>query len=167
MHLDTLRKDLERQLHKLETSNHAGAGHLSHQSATALLRVRLQAVDRLACEVESISVTDPSLATAQTDQLRQLADRLAEDLSYLEERLIVLEVDQVAHDVQLRSNRPREDDERRSYFEVHVSRQGIELCRYQKQDGSARTRVSAVLSQDILCRLGLDLIMAATGATVA
>ena len=160
MHPDTIRESLERQLHDLETSNHAGAGHLSHQVQAVQLRARLQSVDRLACELENVTVAVPRFAAYTTEQLRQFADRLADDLSYLEERLVVLEVDRLANHVQLRSGQPRQEAERRSYFEVYVSRQGIDLSRYQKEPGSERERIPAVLSRDTVCRLCVDLLTA-------
>lgn len=160
MHDHTIRGELERQLQDLATSNHAGAGHLSRQWQAAELRARLKSVDRLACEVERVTVSVPDSATATTERLHQLADRLADQLSYLEERLVVLEIDHLASNVQLRSEQPRQDAERRSYFEVHVSRRGIDLSRYQKAPGEERERVPAVLSRDTVCRLCIDLLLA-------
>jgi hypothetical protein len=125
-----------------------------HARVTATLR----SVDRLACEVDGIDVSTDTLQTASPQQLRALADQLTNQLSYLEEQLTVLEVDAVAHEVQVRSEQPRQARQSAAYFEVSVHRTGIAVRRFQKAAGKARARVPAVLTRDTFCRVCMDLL---------
>ncbi|MGI9457392.1 MAG: hypothetical protein ACR2NU_12585, partial [Aeoliella sp.] len=86
---------LQTQLDEMVGANHCGAGSIVQAVERAELRARFASVDRLACEVELISVTHPRLGSMSVSQLQDIANHLSERLSYLEERLVVLEVDQV------------------------------------------------------------------------
>lgn len=162
MNRESIRQQLEPAIHaqldELVSANHCGAGPLALTAGQTELRIRLTSVDRLACELESLSVTNPGFGRRSTDELNKMADLLADKLSYLEERLIVLEVDDVAADVQMRSESPHVDDSVRSYFEVHVGRSGITLQRFAKQDGQPRQTVPAALTRRILSRACVDLV---------
>lgn len=149
---------IEAQLAELSNANHCGAGSIVKAVERSELRARIASVDRLACECELLTVTDPRLGSQTTDGLQALADRLSEQLSYLEERLIVLEVDRVASQVQLRSQEPRVTAEVRSYFEVQVGKLAVTLQRFEKEPGRQRQSVPATLTRDLFCRVCTDLI---------
>lgn len=151
---------IEAQLNELANANHCGAGSVVKGISRAEVRARIASVDRLACEVELISVSEPKLSSLSTDQLQSIADRLAESLSYLEERLVILEVDSLASDVQMRSEAPRVEAEAKSYFEVHVGKLGITLQRFEKNPASKRQQVPAALTRSIFARTCVDLVAA-------
>ena len=66
-------------------------------------------------------------------------------------------VAEVAERIQLRSNPPQHDDDGRKYYELVVRCGGeLTLLRYQKQEGSPRVSVPAVLSREALLRLVSD-----------
>jgi|GEM_PF-6908359 len=153
-----LKPAIEAQLNELANANHCGAGSVVKRIGRAELRARIASVDRLACEVELISITDPRLNSLSTEQLQAIADRLAESLSYLEERLVVLEVDSLASDVQMRSETPRVEAEAKSYFEVHVGKLGITLQRFAKQPSTKRQQVPAALTRSVFTRTCIDLV---------
>ena len=149
---------IEAQLNELSNANHCGAGSVVKRMGRAEMRARIASVDRLACEVELISVTEPKLSSLSTEQLQAIADKLAESLSYLEERLIVLEVDSMAAQVQMRSEAPRVVAEAKSYFEVHVGKLGITLQRFEKQPSVKRQIVPAALTRNIFTRVCVDMV---------
>ncbi len=124
------------------------------------LHCRFAQVDRLACQVDSIVVASTRYQQLGSEQLQQIASDLSKRLSYLEERLVVLEIDQETPEVQMRSVPPREDSEGCCYFEVKVSRHGISLRRFRKQTGTARQAITATLTHDVLTRICGDLLAA-------
>lgn len=151
---------IEAQLTELSNANHCGAGSVVKRIGRAEVRARLASVDRLACECELVSVTEPKLSSLSTAQLQSIADQLAESLSYLEERLVVLEVDKLAEEVQMRSKTPRIEADAKSYFEVQVSKLGVTLQRFQKQPSAKRQQVPATLTRDVFTRMCVDLVAA-------
>ena len=151
---------IEAQLNDLAQANHCGAGSIVKGVNRAELRTRLASVDRLACEVELVSVTEPKLSSLATDRLQQIADHLAASLTYLEEQLIVLEVDPLASQVQMRSKTPRVEAEAKSYFELHVGKLGVHLQRYRKEPSIRREQVAATFTRDVLTRLCVDIVSA-------
>ena len=150
------------QLDEIAESNHCGAGAIVKSVERSELRVRLASVDRLACEVELVSVTNPCFGCMSTDELSSVADELSESMSYLEERLIVLEVDPVLANVQMRSQVAHVEEDVRSYFEVHVGKLGVTLQRFEKQPGNQRQSVPAAMTRGIFLRACTDLLGAAS-----
>lgn len=148
------------QLNDLASANHCGAGTLVKRINRSEVRVRLASVDRLACEVELVSVTDPKLGSLPVEMLQELADRIASEILYLEERLVVLEVDSMASLVQLRSATPHVESDSKSYFEVHVGKMGVTLRRFSKTPESRRKQVPGTFTRDVLNRLCVDLLHA-------
>lgn len=126
----------------------------------AELHCRFTQVDRLACEVNAIVVASPKCQQLTVEQLRTMARGLSEQLTYLEERLVVLEVDREAPEVQLRSLPPRDEGAARCYFEVRAGRQGISLRRFRKVPGEPRRVIPATLTRDVFFRVCSDLVAA-------
>ena len=126
----------------------------------AELHCRFAQVDRLACEVNSIIVTSPKCQQLTAEQLRTMASGLSKQLTYLEERLVVLEVDREAPEAQMRSTASRDEVEARCYYEVRAGRQGISLRRFRKVPGEPRQVIPATLTRDVFFRVCSDFIAA-------
>ena len=92
--------------------------------------------------------------------LRGWGDRLAARLTYLMEPLVVLEVDAEAGEAELRSRNPTARDDRRSFYEVRLRRQGaLQLQRIAIDEASRRrTTVPCQLTVEVLERLADDLV---------
>ena len=151
---------LRTHLDELAQSNHGRAANVDVQLDVAELHCRFAQVDRLACEVEAIVVTSAKFQQLTAEQLRTMANDLAAHMSYLEERLVVLEVDREAPEVQMRSTSPRDEAPTRCYFEVQVGRQGISLRRFRKAPGEVRQLIPATLTRDVFVRVCADLVAA-------
>jgi hypothetical protein len=95
-----------------------------------------------------------------TDALRGWGDRLAARLNYLMEPLVVLELDPVAGEVELRSQSPTARNGHRSYYEVRLGRQGtLRFARVTFDEGTRRRRpVPCQLTRETLERLADDLV---------
>ncbi len=153
-----LRPAIVSQLDEMTAFNHCGAGSVVKAVGRSELRARMASVDRLACEVELISVTSPRMSSLDSQQLNRLAEELADQLSYLEERLVVLEIDKLVPSVQIRSDTPRVEDDTRSYFEVQVVKSGITLQRFEKSPTTRRTAVPSALTHGVFIRACVDLM---------
>lgn len=94
------------------------------------------------------------------DSLRAWGDRVAKRLTYLMEPLVVLEVDAEAGEVELRSQAPTPRDDRKSYYEVRLHRQGSLNLRRVAFDETTRRRsdVECQLTREVLERLADDLV---------
>ena len=119
--------------------------------------VRLQALDSMACEFEEIQLTSPRLADATFDQLMPMAKAIIDRLTYLYEPLAVIEADQEAHVIQLRSSVPSREDGRTCYFEVMLGSDGVSVKRYASVNKRRRVEPAQV-TQQVLCRLTNDLL---------
>ena len=111
-------------------------------------------LDTLAVAFDSLRLATSELAAVALDDIERLSTELSQRLTYLMEPITPIERDQEQCVVQMRSNPPQQDDDGRKYYEL-VARRGGELAllRYQKQDGSPRRAVAAVLSREALLRL--------------
>lgn len=102
-----------------------------------------------------------SARPAWTDaELRAWGDRLAARVTYLMEPLVVLEVDPVAGEVELRSLAPTTRGGLRSYYEVRLNRQGALRFARVLFDENTRQRRPATcqLTREVLERLTDDLV---------
>ena len=149
---------LTERLNELAQSpaDHDQVVHLHVQGTE--VRCQLEQIDRLACQVSSISTTSPTYERCSTEQLEVYANILAQRLTYLEEQLVVQEVDARAAEVQLRSTAPRREHDVRTYFEMRVGRHGILLQRFLKKDKNAREVIPATLTREVLGRVCVDLV---------
>jgi hypothetical protein len=151
---------LGRHLDELGSVHDDRAQNVDVHFDDAELHCQFAQVDRLACEVNAIVVASAKCQQLTAEQLRTMAKGLSEQLTYLEERLVVLEVDREAPEVQMRSMPSRDDVEVRCYFEVHAGRQGISLSRFRKVPGEQRQAIPATFTRDIFFRVCSDLIAA-------
>ncbi len=94
------------------------------------------------------------------DALKAWGDRLASRLTYLMEPLVVLEVDPLGGEVELRSQSPSARDTLRSYYEVRLRREGTLHLRRVAFDLADRRRrpVACQLTREALDRLADDLV---------
>jgi len=109
---------------------------------------------------DSLEFTTSARAEWSTDDLRRRGDRLAARLTYLMEPLVVLEVDPIEGEVELRSQSPTARDGRRSYYEVRLNRQGALRLGRVNYDESTRKRQPAFcqMTREVLERLTEDLV---------
>ena len=122
-------------------------------------RVEPLAVTALVLELET-----PELANVTLFEIQAASADLCRRVNYLLEPIAPIETDSQGCSVQMRSNPPQQDDNGRRYYELHLSRGGsVELCRYEKQPGQPRTRVPAVLTHEVTCRLVDDFVATVEG----
>ncbi len=116
----------------------------------------LESVDRIGCAVRNIVLCyQPIDATT----VSKLANQLSQKLHYLVEPLRVIEVDIAATTAQLRSDPPsRSSSGTRTYYELLVGRDRMELVRYEAAAGQTRARITMHLTREILVRLLEDLV---------
>ncbi|MBX3425296.1 MAG: hypothetical protein KF688_06415 [Pirellulales bacterium] len=123
------------------------------------LRCEVERCDPLAVTAVELLLETPELASASLFQLQAASAALAQRVNYLLEPIAPIETDAQGCHVQMRSNPPQRDDNGRRYYELLLRRGGaIELCRYEKQPGQPRTRVPAVLTHEVVCRLVADFV---------
>lgn len=98
-----------------------------------------------------------------TEALRAWADRLAARVTYLMEDLVVLELDPVAGEAELRSHAPTERGDLKSYYEVRLNRAGtLRLSRVVFDAATRRRRPAPCqLTREVLERLTEDLVATA------
>ena len=98
--------------------------------------------------------------TRTLDQLTAWADRLAARITYLMEPMVVIEVDPVAGEIELRSQAPTSRHGLRSFYEARLDRSGRLWIIRQAFDTTTRTRrmVPFQLTSEVLERLTDDLV---------
>lgn len=138
------------QLLKIAT----GSGHLESE---------LTAIDQLACAFNRFALKTDKLASSSIDELKDIANSLSQQLSYLLESISPVEIDDEACVVQMRSSPPEKDDDGTRYYELVVARGELSLVRYCKAPGQPRTIVSANVTREVFERLADDFVHAASG----
>lgn len=149
---------VEQQLLTLATANHCGAGTIRLERGNRALQCRIKSVERLACEMEFCRLFSNAFSELRMRQLELLSEEVTERLTYLEERVVLVEKDNLQECVQLRSEEPFVNEDVKAYFEIMVGRQGLSLHRYEKRPATPRTPVSTVLSKSLFQRLCSDLL---------
>jgi len=119
------------------------------------LEVKLADCGRLGCLLDSLN-----LEHIQDGQLAVNAVQVAERITYLEERLDIIESEGEKGRTLLRSTPPKVDGQAVSFFEMVLDRSTrLSLVRYKYDANSGeRTPVSAPLTRDTLERLIGDLL---------
>lgn len=147
----TLQAQFEQELTKLGSG---GPASPSVRQGDRQLVCDLVERSNLAVSFERLKLSTSELETAGVSELERIAKRLSEELTYLLEPISPIEVDVDACAVQMRSAPPQRDDDGRSYYELLVRRGGeITLCRYRKENGTARQQVPATVTREVLLRL--------------
>jgi hypothetical protein len=123
-----------------------------------LMHVTVNGKVGLAFDALDFSATDRS--DWSTDALRAWGDRLVSRITYLMEPLVVLEVDPVGGEVELRSQAPTARSGHRSYYEIRLNRLGeLRLGRVAYDEATRQRRtVACQLTREVLERLTDDLV---------
>ena len=123
------------------------------------LRAALVAVDAIGCAFEELVLETPALQGARTDRLAQVAQGLADRITYLLEPLRILEVDDQARIVQMRSVPPSTQGTARAYYEVLVREGGaVSVRRFEALPGKPRRPIPAQVTREVFIRLARDLV---------
>ncbi|HEV3164185.1 MAG TPA: hypothetical protein VGZ22_09145 [Isosphaeraceae bacterium] len=95
-----------------------------------------------------------------TDALKAWGDRIVTRLTYLMEPLLVLEVDRIGREVELRSQFPTARDGHRSYYEIRLDHNGALRLDRSSFDETTRLRrpASCQMTREALERLTDDLV---------
>lgn len=124
------------------------------------LRLDLIASGPVGLAFDALSYSAAPAPDLSTEALRAWADRLAGRVTYLMEPLVVVELDPVAGEAELRSHAPTPRGEVKSFYEVHLNRSGhLDLSRVIFDDLSRRRRPAPCqLTREVLERLLDDLV---------
>lgn len=127
--------------------------------------ITLEAYDRYSVSLRQLEVShSPSSAPQSRDEayLRRSAERATSRLTYLEEPLLLLELDPAEKLAQLRSDPPQQEDEALTYWEIFISAEPqprARLARYRWQPGQGREQITYPATFATLGRLAQDLAL--------
>ncbi len=155
----TLKKRIAEQIRRISTLT-PPRGEFSLDTEQGRLTCDLQTVEALACSFTHLELESGVLAGANSEQLKAVSDGLSSRLTYLLEPVRVIEFDQDANLLQMRSDPPSQEESGTSYYELNVSHHGIAIRRYQKVPGQPRAQVAANVTHEVLVRLASDFIAA-------
>jgi hypothetical protein len=114
----------------------------------------LLALEMLACAFTRFEMSNTAWASQPIAGVKRIAENLAKRLTYLLEPISPIETDADECVVQMRSNPPRQNEDRTSYYELHVRRGGVlSLCRYEKQPGDPRQQVPIHVTREVFRHL--------------
>ncbi|MCL4303079.1 MAG: hypothetical protein KJ077_45755 [Anaerolineae bacterium] len=125
--------------------------------------ITLEAYDRYSVALRQLEVSyGPSSPDHDDAYLRRSAERAASRLTYLEEPLLLLELDPAEKLAQLRSNPPHQEDEVLIYWELLTwaePQPRARLARYHWQPGQGREQITYPATFATLGRLAQDLAL--------
>ena len=123
------------------------------------VRFRVEVADRVGCAVAGFRVEDLRAPAPDAEGLRAWADRVAGRVTYLMERVAVVEADASSGSALLRSAPPDRRGDTRSYYEMALRPPGtLTLARYRYRTGDrTRTEVPCHLTREAFERLVDDL----------
>jgi hypothetical protein len=112
---------------------------------------------------DALTYTAPPGAERTADALRAWADRIAARVNYLMEPLVLLELDALGGEAELRSQSPTARGERRAFYEVRLRKDGtLRLSRAVAEDAARRRRPAPCqMTREALERLADDLVACA------
>lgn len=125
----------------------------------------LEAYDRYSVTLRQLEVSyGPAAPDQDYDEayLRRSAERAASRLIYLEEPLLLLELDPAEKLAQLRSDPPQQEDEAITYWELFMWAEPqlrVRLARYCWQPGQGREQITYPATFTTLGRLAQDLAL--------
>lgn len=119
-----------------------------------------EAVDRVGCAIAGLSIKDLRSVERDVGNLAAWADRVAGRITYLLEKIAIIEVDAASGSALLRSARPERRGEARAYYEVVLTIPGtLTLTRYRYHQGEAkRVEIPCNLTLEVFERLVDDLV---------
>lgn len=125
------------------------------------ITAELSAAERLACAVSKLEVRNGRWAGASLEQVKKVAERLSQRLTYLLEPVRPIEADVEQCIVQMRSSPPRIGETATSYYELQVSKGALNLQRFEKVAGEPRQAVDVEVTRVALRQLVEDMAAAA------
>jgi len=121
------------------------------------LRCEVDRCDSLAVAVYEFVLETAELANVDIAKLKTASRSLCDRVTYLLEPISPIETDADGCVIQMRSHPPQQNDHGRYYYELLLTRGGaLAMFRYEKNPGSVRTRVAAMLTHEVLGRLAED-----------
>ena len=156
----SIKSQIHTELNRLASLASTGSHSLRLNIGAGRLEATLTQIDQLACSFEHFSYKADKLANATIDELKDIANGLSSQLSYLLESISPIEVDDEACIVQMRSNPPQKDDDGTRYYELVVARGELSLCRYARPVGQTPAVVAAHVTREVFERLAEDFVAA-------
>jgi hypothetical protein len=130
---------------------------VDESSGPLLFRCDLTAMESLACAFTRFEMSNSAWAAAPIEKVKQVAENLAQKLTYLLEPIRPIETDTEECVVQMRSSPPRKNEDGSIYYELHVKRGGmLSLCRYEKQPGNSRQAITIQVTREVFRNLLAD-----------
>ena len=151
-----LSSQIKERIQKLAGSDKVVATTITEKTGSARIDICVETCESLACNVGTIRYDGRELRDASPHRLREIAERLVQQITYLMEPLTLIECDLEAPAVQVRSATPCLERGHPEYYELLVSRDGITFQRFaQAADNRASTPVP--LTHQALLRMVDDL----------
>jgi len=127
------------------------------------LALELIAVGPVGLAFDALNFSAPAAPALTAEALRAWADRLAARVTYLMEPLVVVELDSVAGEAELRSQSPTARGDLNAYYEVRLNHSGaLRLSRVVFDAATRRRRPAPCqLTREVLERLADDLVVCA------
>jgi hypothetical protein len=138
----------------------AGGDRLSIDVPVGRIECAIASVDAIGCSFDEIALVTKRLEDHSTDQLKQVSEKLSQQIRYLLEPISPIETDPEGATVQMRSNPPQRDDDGTKYYELLVRRDGLSLRRFARGKGQPRQSVSAHVTREVLVRVASDFVEA-------
>jgi hypothetical protein len=129
------------------------------EDSPSRLTLNLTALDTVGVAFSTMEFTHTGRTEWSSCALKEWGDRLARQVTYLMEPLKVLEVNDQAGEVQLRSQAPTPRADQRAYYELRLGRQGKLRMERFAFDETTRQRkpVPCQLTRETLERLADDI----------
>lgn len=125
------------------------------------LAVRVDQAGTLALSLFELRLETDKLTGTPMPHVKQVAQQLTDQITYLLEPICPVEADDEACVVQLRSTKPQQGPEGVFYYELLVKTGGtISLLRYEKPQGALRREVAMNLTKEVVVRLAEDFLAA-------
>lgn len=137
-----------------------GPGVVSAQDGPYTIALNVEQSGTVGVSLVQLEFASQDHTDWTSDALKAWGDRIAARVTYLMEPLVVIEVDPVGGEVDLRSQSPTSRDGRRTYYEVRMNRQGaLRLGRVAFDEQTRRrSTVPCQLTREVIERLADDLV---------
>lgn len=130
----------------------------THNLADGALMIDFIKKDTLSVQLMQVNLSHNRIGAlaGDTENWKQLGNRLCEDISYLSENLKIIEIDRTHRQMQIRSYPPYVKDNLRIYFEILVDFEKSTMNLVRKQSNlhdRTTSKVSFVIGDEVLTRL--------------
>jgi hypothetical protein len=137
-----------------------GPGVVSAQDGACRIELHIEAGGPVGVAFSYLEFASQDHTDWTSEALKAWGDRIAARVTYLMESLVVIEVDPVGGEVDLRSQSPSTRNGQRTYYEVRMNRQGT--LRFGRVAFNEQTRrrsaVPCHLTREVIERLTDDLV---------